>query len=77
MGQDGEDRQGGTAEVTSHELHGDDDAVGARDGAETQQERHDREVRESLREERRLLRWEVLCLLLVVVFVVVRQLWLT
>ncbi|MGB3258190.1 MAG: hypothetical protein WBG89_00315 [Ornithinimicrobium sp.] len=63
--------------MTSHELHGDDDAVGARDGAETQQERHDREVRESLREERRLLRWEVLCLLLVVVFVVVRQLWLT
>ena len=36
--------------------------------------RHDREVRESRREERRLLVWEVVCLVLVVGFVVVRQL---
>jgi len=62
--------------VRPHEPDGADGAVGARDVTETPQERHDRELDESLREERRLLRWEVLCLLLVVVFVVVRQLWL-
>jgi hypothetical protein len=40
------------------------------------QDRHHREVHESRREERRLAVWEVVCLLLVVAFVVVRQLWL-
>ena len=40
------------------------------------QERHEREVRDSQREEDRLLRWEILVLLLVVVFVVVRWLFL-
>jgi len=63
--------------VTAHQPNGVDDAVGAGDIVETAQDRHDRELRESLREERRLLRWEVLCLVLVVMFVVVRQLWLT
>jgi hypothetical protein len=59
------------------------DTVGAGDvvhpsrDAEDPHTRHDRERRESLREERRLLVWQVLCILLVVLFVVVRQLWLT
>ncbi|HKJ11027.1 MAG TPA: hypothetical protein VJ976_01415 [Ornithinimicrobium sp.] len=39
--------------------------------------RHERERRESLREERRLLRWQIICLVLVALFIVVRQLWLT
>jgi hypothetical protein len=39
-------------------------------------ERHDREVLESRQQERRLLVREVVCLLLVAGFVVVRQLWL-
>lgn len=38
--------------------------------------RHQREVRESRRHERRLLVREVVCLVLVGAFVVVRQLWL-
>jgi hypothetical protein len=63
--------------------HGPDETVGVRDVSEQPAndedafERHERERRESLREERRLLRWEVACLVLVVAFVVVRQLWLT
>lgn len=43
---------------------------------EAPHDRHDREVRESRREERRLLVWEVVCLVLVVGFVIVRQIWL-
>ncbi|MGB7448565.1 MAG: hypothetical protein WA892_05505 [Ornithinimicrobium sp.] len=66
--------------MTPHQTDGTDGVVGAGspgDEADAQQDRHDRELRESLQEERRLLRWEVLCLVLVLVFVVVRQLWLT
>jgi hypothetical protein len=37
---------------------------------------HRREIEEALREEGRLLRAELFCLLLVAVFVVVRQVWL-
>ena len=44
--------------------------------AQALHDRHHHEVRESRREERRLLVWEVVCLVLVVAFVVVRQLWL-
>jgi len=44
--------------------------------AESPLERHDREVLESRQHERRLLAREVVCLVLLGVFVVVRQLWL-
>jgi hypothetical protein len=37
---------------------------------------HRQEIEEALKEEGRLFRAELLCLLLIVVFVVVRQLWL-
>lgn len=51
--------------------------TGSRDLSRSElQERHDREVRESQREERRLLIWEGVVLLGVVAFLVVRQLWL-
>ncbi len=38
---------------------------------------HRREIRQALREERRLLRAEICCLVVVVIFAVVRQLWLS
>ena len=38
---------------------------------------HRREIRQALREERRLLRAEICCLIVVALCAVVRQLWLT
>jgi hypothetical protein len=46
------------------------------EAVETPQHRHDRELRESRRHERRLLVREVVVLVLLGGFVVVRQLWL-
>lgn len=60
MGQDGEDRQGLDAGVS--------------DAARTRL--HAREVRQALREERRLLIGEVVVVALVAAFAVVRALWL-
>lgn len=40
------------------------------------QARHDDEVRAALREERRIFRWELIALVLVVLFAIVRQLYL-
>jgi hypothetical protein len=45
-------------------------------GLEELPEVHRREIEEALKEEGRLLRAELVCLLLIAVFVVVRQLWL-
>ena len=50
--------------------------TGAAETTQTPQHRHDRELRESRRHERKLLVREVVVLVLIGAFVVVRQLWL-
>lgn len=89
MGQDRKDRQGRDADLSDvHELEalaqeteeGADEHVALAIPASREldtherQERHDREVAEALHEERRLLRWEILAILIVIVIVIVRQL---